>query len=613
VAEETILRRTTFLLFAGLIAILLPGFAPWPLRAQSREQVNVVLIALDQLQADQLHCYGNPRGTSPNIDRLAEQGVRFSHYYTVAPWTAPSYSSLMTSLYPSRHGVTIFWKPERHPLNEKVPMLAEVFKAAGYQTAAFVNNSVAGRGLTGRGFDEYYEMAAKALNIVEREPTRNALLRAPGTTDSILAWLDQHHSQPFFLWALFLEPHSPYNPPPEHDIFKSDAYPNLQDNGYDIKSAPLLRMAMLGDHQAIERLYQLYDGKIHFVDYYVGRILDRLQKLGLNNHTLIILTSDHGELMFSHPRDFLTADHVSLYDPVMHVPLIMAGPTLPPGVVVNALGANIDAGPTILDLAGLPPLPDAQGRSLVPLIQHKSQQLHDYVYGEEDIVVPLRSVRNLQYKLIYNLWDGRKELYDLRRDPGEQQDIAEQNPSVTAELFARLQGWMRENQPSPEEQVARWKTFMSFDTQVVDDQTVLGQVLLTGGGWHSDQSPQSGNYEGGEIGTSKQLPKPSSAGGCFWTEGGDGSRTAVWRPMNPMTGTYMIYVFYGHPAVDKLATNAPFEVFTREGSKTIRVNLNLGAGQWNLLGKFKNPRYVRENNQADGNIIADAIKWEPLP
>ena len=594
------MRRITFLFLAAVIEILFLGQGPLRLLAQSPE--NVFLISLDQLQADRLHCYGNPRGTSPNIDRLAEQGVRFSHYFTVAPWTAPSYSSVMTSLYPSRHGVTLFWRPGMPLISEKVPMLAEVFRAHGYQTVAFVNNPVAGRELTARGFQEYNEAVsmAQVRNITEHLSQKdaknpNAYLNAPRTVDHVISWLDEHHSKPFFMFVLLLEPHSPYNPPPEHDLYQSDAYPDQTNTGYDLEGGHLIRLAMLGDQKALERLYELYDGKVHFVDYQVGRLIDHLQKLGGQKNTLFVLTSDHGELLYSHPQDFLTFDHRSVYDNVMHIPYIMAGPNLPQGRVVDALASNVDAAPTILDLVGLPPLGDAQGRSMVPLIEGKAESLHDYVYGEEDVVVPLRSVRNLHYKLIHNLWDGKNQLFNLDRDPGEQQDIAGLELNVTNELFNRLNAWMEENQPSESERLARWKVFTAPDkSEVVDDQTIGAQFLLSGGGWQSDEIPGSGNYNGG----------------CLWTGAGDGSRTALWRHQNPLLGTFKIYIYYGHPSLGRLATNAPFTVVTETGSETVQVNFNQGADQWNLLGTFKNPRYVRVTNAADGVIIADAVKFE---
>ena len=122
--------------------------------------------------------------------------------------------------------------------------------------------------------------------------------------------------QPFFFFVLFLEPHSPYNPPPEDDIFKTNAYPNETNTGYNLKRGHLFRLAMLGDQKAVERLYELYDGKIHFVDRYVGELMDQVRKMGLIENTLIVLTSDHGEMLYSHPNDFLTFDHRSLYDTV---------------------------------------------------------------------------------------------------------------------------------------------------------------------------------------------------------------------------------------------------------------------------------------------------------
>jgi len=302
--------------FAVLLATTTLAFG----QAPESQRTNVILLVLDQLQADRLHCYGNPRETSPNIDRLAERGARFSRFYSVAPWTAPSYGTLMTSLYPSRHGVTLFWRPGMPTLDKDTPVLADVFRQNGYYTTAFVNNSVAGHDETWRGFDEYYEGQRAAPNITERAgPTPELPYTAPATIPRVAPWLDKHHENPFFLWVLLFEPHSPCDPPPEHDLFKSEAYPNLSDTGYDIASAPLKRLAMLGDAKAVERLYQLYDGKIHFVDHYVGRLVEHLRKLGLEQNTLIVVTSDHGELMYSHPKDYLTFDHRSPYDPVMHI------------------------------------------------------------------------------------------------------------------------------------------------------------------------------------------------------------------------------------------------------------------------------------------------------
>lgn len=573
--------------------------------ARAPGKMNVLLIALDQLRADQLHCYGNPRRTSPNIDRLAQRGVRFPNFFTVTPWTSPSFASLHTSLYPSRHGVTLEWKPGMPLIDKDTPMLAPQFKYHGYYTTAFVNNGYDGIDLIGRGFDKFYEGQTEVslINVTQRRPGT----RSPAsTTNLVLSWLDQHGSQPFFLYVHFFEPHSPYNPPPEDDIFKSDAYPWLFDTGYDIPHAPAKRLAMLGDQKAIERLYQLYDGKIHNIDRYVGKILDHLQASGLQENTLVVLTSDHGELLYSHPRHYLTFDHRSLYDTVMHVPLIMAGPGIPQGRVIDGLACNIDTTPTILDLAGMPPLPDAQGNSLVPLIRGEKESVNTYVYGEEDLTPPGRSVRTLHYKLIRYLWDGEEYLFDEETDPGEHHNVKREHPRALKDLEAHLDEWMKQNEPSKEVQLRRFRIYCEAEadpgeqgapnyTVTLDDMTIGARFDLTGQpGWHSDVEPSSGNYEGG----------------CFWTHGGDGSRTAIWRSDNPRLGTYKIYIYYGHPSVGRLATDAPFTVVTDNSSKTIRVDFTKGAGEWHLLGTYHNPRYVTVTNAANGAIVADAVKFE---
>jgi arylsulfatase A-like enzyme len=600
-------RLRTLGFLNAIILMLFLGLEAPAMGAPPPSKTNIVFFVLDQLRADQLHCYGNPRETSPNIDRLAERGARFSHYYTVASWTAPSFSSLHTSLFASKHGVTLFWRPGLPLINKDIPTMAEDFRAHGYYTAAFVNNSLAGEDLTGSGFDEYHPGYEQALNITQRFGGRaEAGIRLTArTAHEVEAWLGQHGSQRFFLYVHFMAPHSPYNPPPQDDIFKNGDYPWMTQTGYNIADGALLRLAMLNDQNAIERLYQLYDGKIHFVDRYVGEILGQLRSLGLQNKTLIFLSSDHGELLYSHSKDFMTFDHRSLYNTDLHIPFIAAGPGIPQGQVIDGLGSNVDSAPTILNLAGLPPLSDAEGHSLAPMIQGRTQSENHYIYAGEDVAIPERSIRSIRYKLILNLWTGKEQLFDEEKDPKELTNVAEEHPDVVKDLDARLQKWMKENTPPESVVLRRWKIYTTREqTVTVDDQTIGGRMLLTGGGWHSDTQPQSGNFQGG----------------CFWTEPGNGSRTAVWRNDDPMLGTYKVYVYYGHPAAGQLATNAPFSIVygppaagrvsSNTSTKTVQVNLNEGAGQWHLLGTVENPRYVKETNAANGAIIVDAVRFE---
>lgn len=271
----------------------------WAASAYAQSKPNIILVSLDQCQADRLHVYGNSRATSPNLDRMAAEGVRFSRFYSSAPWTTPSYASMMTAQYPSKHGATLFHQGNLPGVRPDAVLLAELFKKAGYKTGAFVNNGNAGAFLTGRGFDDYDQGQTVVTNITERGPARNRQ-SAPATNERVSNWLDENQGRPLFLFVLYIEPHSPYNPPAEHDLFKSGAYPDETNTGYDLEKGSLFRKANLGDAKAIERLVQLYDGKIHFIDYWFGQILDRLRSTGLDKTTIVWVTSDHGELLYSH-------------------------------------------------------------------------------------------------------------------------------------------------------------------------------------------------------------------------------------------------------------------------------------------------------------------------
>lgn len=582
--------RTRLLLTACVLA--------QALAAQTKP--NIILISLDQCQADRLHSYGNPRETSPNLDRMAKEGVRFRRFYSASPWTSPSYSSMMTSQYPSLHGVTIFFPKDVEAQSSSAAMLAEWLKQHGYQTAAFVNNSVAGHNITARGFDEYDEGQLRPPSITERKGLQNPEYQAPAATQRIVKWLDQKHEKPFFLFLLYFEPHSPYNPPPEHDLFKGGPYANETNTGWDLKSGKLFRWADLGDKNAIDRMTQLYDGKIHYVDSYVGRVIQKLRDSGLQKNTIVLLTSDHGEMLYSHPEDFLTFDHRSLYDPVMHVPGILWGAGVPRGKTSRALVTHIDIAPTFLSLAGLPPKPSSQGESLVPVIRGQKEKVRDYLFGEQDILVPLRSVRDERYKLILNERTGARQLFDNRSDPGEHNDIAAKEPAVVARLSSILDKWRAANEPPAAEREAKWRKLVAQGSPmlIVDEVTTGAHLQLHGGGWKMADEPA--NY----------------LGGCFWTTAarpGEPERTAVWRSDNPLLGRYRISIWYGKLPESRAATDAAYTVKAKNGDKVFHVDQTKNTGGWRELGVFLDPLHVSLTNRANGPVIVDAVKFERIP
>jgi hypothetical protein len=303
-------------------------------------------------------------------------------------------------------------------------------------------------------------------------------------------------------------------------------------------------------------------------------------------------------LLYSHPKDYLTFDHRSLYDADLHVPLIIAGPGISQGKKTLALASNVDTAPTILDLAGVVPLNDAEGHSLVPLIQGKVASVNSYLYAGEDDEIPAREVRDVRYKLIRNLWTGSEQLFDMQADPGELHNVAAEHPQEIHELEAQLDGWMKVNEPTPQVQRARWKIYTQPEKSlIVDDMTIGARFLISPcTEWHSDENPASGNYDGSS----------------FWTQSGNGSRKAIWRGDNPLLGSYEISVYVGLPKVGGLATNAAYKIVTAEGSKTVTLNLKDAPGTWKSLGTFKDPHYVELSNDADGVVVADAVKFERI-
>lgn len=561
--------------------------------------MNVILITPDQLRADHMSCYGYSRKTTPNIDALAAHGALFSHHYAVGSWTTPSFVSMLSSLTPSKHGATLFGS---RMYDSSTPLFPQRFEEAGFKTVAFCNNGNAAKALISEGeagkipgFQECYF----GEHLLPRNITEHIALDAPTTTDDALMWLDRNHADNFFLWLLYIEPHSPYNPPPEHDIFKTEAYPDEYNEGYsaDRGKGHLYRQANAGDADAVERLNGLYDGKIHFIDHHVGRLLRRVKELDLQDCTLIVLTSDHGELLYEHD-DCLTFDHRSLYDADTHVPLIITGPSIPASKTIDSLVNQLDLGPTILDVAGLPPLVGAQGSSAMPLIQGKATSIHQYVFAEQDVVEPLRSVRDVRHKLIYRTSDRLRLLYDTVLDPAEKTNLAMKESDISDALLIKIQDYVNQNEPDASKRQEHWEKFGT--SRVVTDDVAIG-ARLQFFGMSYDQLCRFVKMADGED---------HFGGGCYWMEAGDGTQGAVWRVDNPLLGNHAISMWYGTLPGRISATNVEVRITTRERTSIITIDQNASTGQWNHLGTFRDPVSVSVSNKADGPVVVDAVLFE---
>lgn len=562
-------------------------------------RMNVVLITPDQLRADHISCYGHPRATSPNMDRLASEGTLFTRHYAVGSWTTPTFVSMLTSLVPSRHGATLFGSRMYDPSTRLFP---QRFVEAGYKTVAFCNNGNATKPLMDegsnsaiRGFSELH------LGEVElpRNITEHSALNAEHTTDGAVKWLEENGAHPFFMWLLYIEPHSPYNPPPEDDIFKTSAYPDELNDGYTPERGKghLYRLANAGDKDARQRLVDLYDGKIHFVDRHVGAILDKLDALGLADQTLVVLTSDHGELLYEHD-DCLTFDHRSLYDADTYVPLIVRGSAVPSATRIDALVNQLDIAPSVLDLAGLPPLDGAQGRSVRPLLTGARGSIHEHLFAEQDVLEPLRSVRDGRHKLIYRTSDGRRLLFDTENDPCEQHNVAEERADVANRLLAALDDYSRRNAPDATQRQAHFARFCPENAEI--DEVTIGSRLQFYGMKYDALSTYVKMADG----------KSHRGGACYWMKPGDGSYGALWRSGNPLIGDYAVFIWYGKLSGTQAASNVQVTVRSAGGVSIVSVDQNRNCSKWKPLGTFTDPVSVSVSDKADGAVIIDAVRFE---
>ena len=307
--------------------------APAPQAEQAQPGLpNILLITIDTLRADHLSSYGYHKKTTPRIDQLAGDGVRFEKVYTTVPLTGPSHVSLFTSRYPQEHGARI--NGTAPPRNSRWLSLPQILRRFGYRSSAFVSAwPLIGR-LTqlNRWFDEYDEEMTRKYDVV------HSSRYAEDLTPVVSRWLDRNKGaeKPFFLWVHYFDPHSPY------DLKKG--YEDLEPSGHEKRGADPVNREMA-------KRIRHYDSEIAFTDEHVGRLLDKLDRLGLRDSTLVVLTADHGEGLGEHGY---VGHGRWLDDSIVHVPLIFRYPgKLPAGQVVSENVSLLDVAPTVIELAGI--------------------------------------------------------------------------------------------------------------------------------------------------------------------------------------------------------------------------------------------------------------------
>ena len=433
---------------------------------EARRPRGVILVQADTLRRDHLDAYGYSRQTAPVLTRLAKKGALFRNYTVQATWTKVSTPSLMTSLYPTSHGVANF----ADHLPAAANTVAESYRAAGYATVSLSSVIFTGQFTNlHQGFEELHEDGSFSQ--------QGSSKTAREYIDRLAEWLGRHRETPFFAFLHVFDPHDPFEPRRPYDALWAD--PSKKDEHVKqlaevrkVIKEPLLKLfgmptreelvqAGLDADAFVHHDKDWYDGSIRGMDVEIGRLMQTLGRLGIADDTLVVFLSDHGEEFLEHGRMF---HGQTVYGELTQVPLVMHWPAgLSTPRVVDEVVQSIDVMPTLLELSGIAPPQGLQGQSLGPLLEESSGglQAHEWqrrpAITEKQLTDPKKgaappphdtemfAITDGQWKLVRNTVRPRGgpefELYDFVKDPLNRTDVAAQHPDVVARLSKALDGW----------------------------------------------------------------------------------------------------------------------------------------------------------------------------
>lgn len=428
--------------------------------ASAAERPNILLITIDTLRADHCSAYGYANATTPTLQRLATEGARFETAYAPTSETAPSHASIFTGLYPVSHGLV----KNGLSLSQDHETLAETLLANGYQTAGFVSSFVLnGKFGWSQGFSTYRDefdasSATTKFDSWEGHAIDEAFdQRADVTTREVTRWLwERDHGRPFFLFVHYFDPHSPYEAPPDFD--QKFELPEPGDAG-SVRARTDWR-----------RLVRGYDGEIAFVDREIGRLLDVLDREGLSDGTLVVVTADHGEGLMDHG---FMLHGIDIYQESVLVPLVFRWPEkIKAGQVHKAPVELVDLAATLLEFAGVEAKPSPVSPAAAPRAGPRHSLAAAMLAGTSldpqrpvflyrrpfpDTYADGVHVNGDQYGIRVGKWkfivgekEHRLELYDLERDGAESNNLAAENPDVVAEMEGRLEQFKQQyGEPVP--------------------------------------------------------------------------------------------------------------------------------------------------------------------
>ena len=464
--------------FWGSPVVRSPGASPQGDRSAARSvspeparPQGVIFIQADTLRRDHLNLYGHSRETAPFLTRMAKDGVQFNNAIAQASWTKVSSTSMMTGLYPTTHGVA--------ELNDRLPSsvttMAEVYKAAGYATLSLSSVAFTGQYTNlHQGFEELHEFGS-----LSTAGTPLGSKSAREYVDRLVTWVERHREVPFFAYLHVFDPHSPYEPYKPYNTKWGDPA-RMEQHRKEVAEVtkliedPFMRTLRLPSRDEVvkagfdpqryvEQETDWYDGSIRGMDVEMGRLFEQLRRLGLDEKTLVVLTSDHGTEFHEHGRFWHGR---SVYGELTNIPLIIRWPTrLPTARVIEDLVQSIDIMPTMLDLSGLAHPVGLQGQSLQPFLTPASTggsasptswpgwkprpAISERVPQTSEMPADQSresvAIVDTNWKLIQNTTRPPDlpefELFDYYKDPLNKENVAAEHPDVVARLSKLIAGW----------------------------------------------------------------------------------------------------------------------------------------------------------------------------
>ncbi len=422
----------------------LMGLGPLEIRSEKKKKIrrrtvshtNVLIITLDAVRADHMGFMGKRAVKTPNMDRLAQEGVVFINHFAQSHITIPSHMSLLASKFPRTIRTLDNYQYNLPPMET----IASRLEKAGFRTSAIVSTALLNpqwcRGIE-RGFTDYFPVlgmeraASQGLNILGD-------------------WMTENSGRPFFSWIHLFDAHFPYQAPkPFFGMYAGSAGEKAELGSVHLHAQTEAWLKQKGITDLSLPAAE-YGAEITYLDYELGRLFRKMEAMGILDNTLVMITSDHGEYLGERGNYFC---HVGLHDETMRIPLIMRLPgRLGAGRVVDGMSMNVDLAPTALEVLGLS-ADDMEGESLLPLVEGKTEEVHEYVVdeGAHGAQIAMRTkkwkyiktLEDVSYSASFQRRKGEVELFDLENDPAEEKNVAREHPETAARFSAMADEWLK--------------------------------------------------------------------------------------------------------------------------------------------------------------------------